>query len=365
MARLGISIYPEHSSLEEDIAYIKKAGKLGFKRIFTCLLSVEGKTRKEVIEAFRRRADAAHEAGMEIIPDVSPAVFSRLGISYEDLSVFSEMHVDGIRLDEGFDGQKESMMTYNPQGLKVELNASTKLAYVANIMDHHPDRDKLVTCHNFYPQRYTGLSLTHFNHCNEVLKGLGLQVAAFVSSENPQACGPWPLQEGLCTLEMHRERPVDFQVRHLFATGMVDDVIIANAYAADEELLACAAVNPGILTFGIELEKELTPVEAAILDYEPKHVVRGDLSEYMIRSTWPRVTFAGESIPAANTRDLKRGDVVILNDGYPKYKGELHIVLKDMPNDGRKNVIGHLPEYEHILLDYTEPWKVFAFTCLK
>lgn len=365
MARLGISIYPEHSNVEEDIAYIKKAGSLGFKRIFTCLLSVDGKSREAVIEEFRMRADAAHEAGMEIIPDVSPAVFSKLGISYEDLSVFSEMHVDGFRLDEGFDGIKESKMTYNPHGLKVELNASTQLAYVANVMDFHPDKAKLITCHNFYPQRYTGLSIAHFNRCNEAMKALDLNVAAFVSSENPAAYGPWPVNEGLCTLEMHRERPADFQVRHLFATGMVDDVLIANAYATDEELAACAAVNPSILTFGIEMEKELTPVEAAILDYEEMHVVRGDLSEYMIRSTWPRVTFASESIPAANTRDLKRGDVVILNDGYPKYKGELHIVLQDMPNDGRKNVIGHLPAYEHILLDYTEPWKVFAFTRIR
>lgn len=53
---------------------------------------------------------------------------------------------------------------------------------------------------------------------------------------------------------------------------------------------------------------------------------------------------------------------MILNDGYSRYKGELHIVLKDMPNDGRKNVIGRLPEYEHILLDYADPWKPFAFT---
>lgn len=362
MARLGISIYPEHSKTEEDIAYIRKAGELGYKHIFTCLLSMDGKSRDEVIEAFRVRADAAHEMGMEIIPDVSPAVFSKLGISYEDLSVFSEMHVDGIRLDEGFDGQKESMMTYNPQGLKIGLNASTKLAYIANVMDHHPDRSKLVTCHNFYPQRYTGLSLEHFDRCNEAMKAMELPVSAFVSSTNPDAYGPWPLNEGLCTLELHRDRPVDFQVRHLFATGMVDDVLIANAYATDAELRACAAVNPSILTFGIELEKALTPTEASILDYEPKHVVRGDLSEYMIRSTWPRVTFADASIPAANTRDLKRGDVVILNDGYPKYKGELHIVLKDMENDGRKNVIGHLPDYEQILLNYIEPWKVFAFT---
>ena len=42
-------------------------------------------------------------------------------------------------------------------------------------------------------------------------------------------------------------------------------------------------------------------------------------------------------------------------------KGELHIVLKDMPNDGRKNVVGHLPEHEMMLLDYLEPWRAFCF----
>ncbi len=52
---------------------------------------------------------------------------------------------------------------------------------------------------------------------------------------------------------------------------------------------------------------------------------------------------------------------VCLNDGYSRYKGELHIVLKNMPNDGRKNVIGRLPEYEKVLLDYAAPWKPFAF----
>lgn len=361
MARLGISVYPEHSTPEQDMAYIRLAGSLGFKRIFTCLLSAGDKSREAIIDEIRRLADTAHEWGMEIIPDVSPSVFSRLGISYEDLSVFQQMHVDGIRLDEGFDGMKESLMTYNPQGLKLELNASTKLVYIENIMDYHPDKSKLITCHNFYPQKYTGLSLEHFDKCNATMKSMDLLVAAFVSSNSPGVYGPWPVNEGLCTLEMHRGLPLDFQVRHLFATGMVDDVLIANAYASREEMEACAAVNPSILTFSIRLEKELTQTEQEILNYKSKHVVRGDMSEYMIRSTWPRVTFADKSVPAANTRDMKRGDVVILNDAYPKYKGELHIVLKDMPNDGRKNVIGHLPEYEHVLLKYVEPWKLFTF----
>lgn len=85
------------------------------------------------------------------------------------------------------------------------------------------------------------------------------------------------------------------------------------------------------------------------------------MSAYMARSTMPRVTYASESIPPKHIRDLERGDVVILNDNYGRYKGELHIVLEPMPNDGNKNIIGHLPENEMMLLNYIQPWRPFAF----
>lgn len=361
MARLGISIYPEHSTKEKDLAYIRLAGKYGFKRVFTCLLSVGAKSRDELIGEFRALIDAAHAEGMEVIPDVNPSVFSRLNISYDDLSFFHEIHADGIRLDEGFDGMKESLMTYNG-GLKIELNASGGGGYIENVMTNFPDLEHVVTCHNFYPQKYTGLSLKHFDECNRVMKKYHLQTAAFVSSNNGKTFGPWPVNEGLCTLEMHRGLPIDLQVRHLFATRMIDDVLIGNAYASEEELRACAKINPGLLTFGIELEKELTQAERDILYYAPKHANRGDVSDFMVRSTAPRNDFKEVPIPAANTRDLKPGDVAILNDNYPRYKGELHIALKPMPNDGRKNVIGHIPAQEMFMLDYMEPRKVFGFT---
>lgn len=360
MAGLGISIYPEHSTKEKDMAYIHLAGKYGFRRVFTCLLSVGTKTREELTAEFRDLIDAAHQERMEVILDVSPAVFSRMNISYDDLSLFHEIHADGIRLDEGFDGMKESLMTYNG-GLKIELNASSGWGYIDNVMSNFPNTDNLITCHNFYPQKYTGLSLEHFDACNQVMKQYHLHTAAFVSSNNGDTFGPWPVNEGLCTLEMHRGLPIDLQVRHLFATRMIDDVLIANAFASEEELAACARITPGLLTFGIELEKELTDAERDILYYGPKHANRGDVSGYMVRSSAPRQAFGQVSIPAANTRDLKRGDVVILNDEYSRYKGELHIALKPMPNDGRKNVIGHIPERELFLLDYMEPRKVFGF----
>lgn len=361
MARLGISIYPEHSTPEKDKAYITLASKYGIKRVFTCLLSVEGKTKDEILQEFRDVIDHAHQCGMEVVLDVAPFVFDKLGVSYNDLSFFKEMHADGIRLDEGFDGLKEALMSNNPENLKIEINASFGNKYIDNIVSHYPNMENIITCFNFYPQRYSGLSFEHFEMCAKSIKDMNLIVAAFISSQNDNTYGPWPVNEGLCTLEEHRDLPIDVQARHLFATGLIDDVLIANTYASEEELEALSRVNPGKLTFKIDYETEVSPMEEKII-YEHPHFVRGDMSAYMARSTMPRVTYANESVPPKNnTRDLKRGDVIIINDEYTRYKGELHIVLKDMPNDGRKNIIGRIPDNEIILLDYIKPWRAFAF----
>ena len=153
MARLGISVYPEHDSMENIKKYIDLAADHGFKRIFSCLLSVTDKSGDEIREEFRELNDYAHEKGMEVIYDVAPAVLKHIGVEWNDLSFFKDMHADGIRLDEGFDGMKESLMTCNPEGLKIEVNASFGNGYIDNICSHHPDRSKLTTCHNFYPQR--------------------------------------------------------------------------------------------------------------------------------------------------------------------------------------------------------------------
>ena len=40
MHKLGISVYPDKSPKEEVYAYMEKAAKLGFSRIFTCFLSI-------------------------------------------------------------------------------------------------------------------------------------------------------------------------------------------------------------------------------------------------------------------------------------------------------------------------------------
>lgn len=359
MGRLGVSIYPEHSTPEQDKAYLKLASSYGFTRVFTCLLSVK-KPAEEIKKDFYDVNAYAKSLGMDVIVDVAPAVFKELGISYDDLSFFKEIGASGFRLDEGFDGSVEAKMTYNPQNLKVEINASSDSPYIDLVMFNQPNREQLIACHNFYPQKYTGLGFELFKKACRKLRGYNISIAVFVSSNAKGSYGPWPVSEGLCTLEMHRGLPIDAQARHLFATGLVDDVIIANAYATEEELASLSKIQRGLLTLGLDLDEGVSDIEKEII-FEFNHHVRADMSEYMARSTMCRIAYAKADIPAHNTRDLRRGDVVILNNGYGHYKGELHIVLQDMPNNGFKNVVGTLPAYELCMLDYVQPNVKFAF----
>lgn len=358
MKKLGVSIYPNHSDPEKDKAYIELASRYGFKRVFTCLLSVAG-DKEKIITDFKNVIRFANDLGMETIADISPRIFKELNISYDDLSFFGELEAAGIRLDMGFTGHEEASMTFNPQGLKIELNMSNATKYIDNIMSYQPIKENLLGCHNFYPHRYSGLSYPFFTECSRKFKNLGIRTAAFVSSQ-AATFGPWPVVEGLPTLEMHRELPIDVQAKHLFATGLIDDVLIGNAYASDQELAALSKINKDKLTLTIDLSNDITELEKKIVLEEP-HFYRGDVSDYMIRSTQSRVKYRGSEFAPHTTNDMKRGDIVIENDLYGQYAGELQIVLKDMENSGKTNVVGKIREEEIFLLDYIQPWGKFAF----
>lgn len=353
MGQLGISVYPEHATLQENKDYLALAAKYGFTRVFTCLLSVN-KPKEEIKDDFKELIDYAKSLNMSVIVDVSPSVFDQLGVSYDDLTFFKEIGANGFRLDLGFDGAVEAKMTYNKEDLFIELNAGDTTYYVDQIIANRADASKLMSCHNFYPQRFTGLGMKRFIESSLKMKNNGIKVAAFVSSQKDNTFGPWPVNEGLCTLEEHRYLPIDAQARHLFATGVVDDVLIANCFASEDELKALSEINQKRLTLGLILNENISDIEKEIIfDYD--HSVRPDMSDYMARSTMPRIDYKDHSIEAKNISELKRGDVVILNDGYGHYKGELHIILQDMPADDRKNIVGKIPEYELCMLEYLQP----------
>lgn len=355
---LGISIYPEHSTKEKDMAYISLAAQYGFTKIFTCLLSVEG-DQQQIISNFKEIIQHAKDQKMDVMVDIAPRIFDKLNISYDDLSFFEQLGASGIRLDMGFRGQEESMMTYNKQDLTIEINMSNTTHYLETIMDHHPNREKLSGCHNFYPHRFSGLSRKFFLESSEKFKRYFIPTAAFVSSQDA-TFGPWPVTEGLCTLEEHRELPITTQVKHLFATNLIDTVYIANAYASEQELKEISEIMPNELSFKVELSEHISPLERTIVLEEP-HFYRGDVSDFLIRSTQSRVKYKQEDFPAHDTKTIQRGDILIENNGYGQYKGELQIALREMPNSGNTNVVGRIQPNELFLLELLQPWQTFSF----
>lgn len=355
---IGISIYPDHSDPARDRAYLELAARHGFSRLFMSMLEVTG-GRGAAVARFRGVIAHAHDLGFEVILDVNPGIFDELGVSYDDLGLFHELGADGIRLDTGFDGRRESFLTFNPYGLAIELNMSSDVAYLDNILSYQANRPMLYGCHNFYPQEGTGLPYEFFERCSRRFKSQGLRTAAFVSSAVGES-GPWPVNDGLPTLEMHRHMSADVAAKHLFATGLIDDVIIGNAYASEEELAAMGAVDRYQTCLKVDFVEGASEFERAIVVGE-QHERRGDICDRAMRSTETRVKYRGRPNPAHdNDGELQVGDVVVGNDDFGNYANELQVVLEPH-RDARKNLVARVRPEELVLLPLIRPWSKFRF----
>lgn len=360
MHQLGISLYPEHSTPEKDLAYMELAAKYGFKRIFTCLLSVD-KPKEEMIAEFGAFMDNAHRLGFKVAVDTNPQVFSHLGASPTNLKPFADMKVDIIRLDLSFGLAMDAAITRNPYGIQIEFNGSMDPG-VGTLLENGANKDQMIICHNFFPQRYTGLGWELFMSLNRRWKGMGLHTAAFISSNEEGTFGPWPVFAGLPTCEVHRGKPVDMQVRHLLACGLVDDILFGNAYASEEELKAVSEVCLSKVTLKPQCCEDLSPLEEEIL-YGQDHAGRVDAPDYMIRSAYPRLFCRDKSIPPRSCSKpvFERGDVLMVNDNLAHYRGEVQVVLQPMANDGERNLLGHLNEDEQRIMELIKPGQYFGF----
>ena len=386
MKRLGISVYPDIQSFETIKEYIKLASKYGFTRVFSSMWSVEG-TAQEVLEYFEELIQVAHSYNMQVSLDVNPDCFAKIGASYDDLRVFNDLGVDILRMDICYGLEKDVQLVNNPYGIVIEFNASIMNDdYFKSMIARGANKDNIITGHNFYPQRYCGMKWNKFIDISGKLKKCGLQVTAFVTSHNKNACGVWDAKDGLCTVELMRQWSLDQQVRALVASKVVDTILIGNACASEEELKmaseAIKEIEPNqndpvvkmMMHFGatrerffpqykirVKPEKDISKEERKILfDFYP-HSDVGDSSEWIWRSRMGR--FLNEKIVYRKWEkaSFDVGDVVIINENYQHYAGEVQIVLRPIVNDGTRNLIGHLQKEELEILNLIEEGAVVIF----
>ncbi len=359
MPKFGISIYPERSTFEADREYLDLAWKYGATHVFTSLLEIKGDG-KEVVANFKKTIEYARHKGFQVMVDINPYIFKQLGISYDDLSFFADLGANGLRLDMGFTGREEAEMTRNPYNLTIEVNMSSGTDYLKQITAFSPNKANLTGSHNFYPMEYSGLSFDFFVACCQQFRELNVPTAAFITSQHGEF-GPWPEQLGLCTLEEHRFLPMETQFKHLASTGLIDTIFVGNAYATEEELAQIESVlNKTHPIIKVVLASNISEVEKEIV-LNNLHSYRGDRSAYLLRSSLPRFKYKKEKIPAHDCQKILPGDLVICNEHYGQYKGELHIALKEMENRGKGNVVGKVALAEQGLIASIKPWSRFRF----
>ena len=388
---IGISVYPDIRPLDEIKQYFALASKYGVSRVFSSMFSVEG-SKEEVLAYFRELIDAAHQYNLKVSLDVNPFCFKHLDASPNDLSVFAEIKADILRMDMDFGPEGDKQLIENPYGIQIEFSYSPKVAQ--SLVDLGVDPASFYMCHNFYPQRYTGMKWGRFKEINKEIKAISrdIRLGAFVSSNNKNTHGVWDATDGLPTVEKLRDYPIDLQARILLATNDVDDILIGNAYASEEELkdlyeaVKAADVNPikdpepilksladhGFLKLDnptklikVDLDKDILPVEEEVLFNFVPHLDMGDSSEWIWRSRLPRFKYSkpNQSIPPREfeCKMFEVGDVMIVNDNYKHYAGEIQIVKEPIINDGTRNRIGHIDADEYTIMELVQDSDMIKF----
>ncbi len=365
MKNLGISVYPQKASLEDNLHYIEKASSLGFNRLFVALLGVEA-SKEAILKDYAPITLRAKELGYEVSCDIWPDILNKVcgagSFGNYDLSFFKEIGISTLRLDMGFSEIEEAIFSKNQAGINLELNMSFPIDHVGNLLKSGGERSRISGCHNYYPHRYTGLSLKFFEECNAIWEPYHLNTAAFISTQSTEKSGPWPICDGLPTLEIHRDLPIEVQLKHYIAMGFIDDVYIGDSFASEQEMKRLSELDKNTLSFRANLVDDIEGLEKILA---MKFSRRPDSNDFMIRTLESRFLLSRNDIPPFNTIDIKRGDILLENNDYGQYKGEIQIALKPMRNSGRTNVIGHLSPDEDFLLDYVKPGQEFCFEVIK
>jgi hypothetical protein len=384
MIQLGVSLYPEQESPKQIDDYLKLASSYGFTKVFTSLFSVEG-SKEEILAYFRGLCDIAHRYQMQVYGDCNARFFMQMGASPDDLSLFKEMGLDVLRLDLMFEDERDVQIVNNSQGLGVQLNASL-VDTVRKIIEMGGRKERIIGSYNFYPLRNTGADSEDVCKTNQFFRKEGMKTQIFISSNVKGTHGPWPVSDGLPTIEIDRDLPIGLQVRHNLLLGS-DELIIGNAFASKEEFEEIAETMKQIYVYGedkpfyfpgirkqipigdiervplkIDLAEGVSDVEKDILFHFTKHNV-SEYTKIIIRSRWGRFDYRYAPLAArpCEKECFENGDILIINDKIPRYKGEVHIARKPIRNDGNMNYVGRIREEEMFLLDYLKYGDCFGF----
>ncbi|MDO4178444.1 MAG: MupG family TIM beta-alpha barrel fold protein [Phascolarctobacterium sp.] len=339
----GISIYfGLDNTLEENLELINKAHGLGIKRIFTSLQipETDGARLKPELKAV---LDVTRQMGIEVIADVNATLLKG------DPNL-AALGIQRLRLDDGYNFHEISSLS---RRFPISLNASTlDGAALKKLARLEMNFDNTEASFNFYPHPFTGQTAELVYERTKLLKAFGVRVSAFVSSQNRRR---GPLHQGLPTIELQRNTPVSIAAFQLACMG-VDGVFIGDSLPSEEELKVLAKLNaPSVLEIPCDFAENTVNLREQIF------TVRPDISPYIVRSLEARKLFANTDIVSMHTTTITRGSILLDNNEYGRYKGELGLSKLELPCDSKVNVLGKIKSESLYLLDCLWPGVKFKF----
>lgn len=349
MSLFGASIYVHLATKDQLSNYIELLAKYQIKLIFTTLISFK-KNDQDNWEKLSLVTQLAKKYQIDIFADIDEDVLRELELLHkkpkELIIFFMNKGLTGIRCNNGISLELQAKLTHNNNQFKIILNGSHNLMQLEKLLlGYRINSSNVISCYNFYPQRYTGASIDFYlinqyeSHINNIL------FAGFVTLSGEEYHGPWNHQDNLPSLEIHRDWPLVEQIHHLIALG-TDIILISNQFIKEEELNLLQSIDQEKITLVVSLEEDISNEEKIILLDEKIHFVRSDLSQDVIRSILPRITYKDLNInPKVNQSEyFNVGDVVVLNQNAKNYSGELQIVTKKIRNDSSRNLVAKVNE---------------------
>ena len=339
--RTGISLYLSNG-YERNARVVDKARRAGVRRAFTSLHIPEERGIDHQGEA-TRLVRLCREAGIELVADVSPRTLGLLGCS--SIDDVAQLGLTYLRLDFGFDAQRVAELSHH---FHVAFNASTiSDDDIAAWRAAGVDLVRVAACHNYYPKRWSGISLRRVASVNARLQDLGIEVMGFVPGDVDLR---GPLHEGLPTVEGHRGDTGIALVRDMLELfdAQCDVALVGDSDASDAVWQRMGELNRGYVTLHAELDEAYSYLYGRLQHDRP------DSSEFLIRS--PESRGWNMPIPAAGSRartlSCETGTVLVSNEAYGRYAGEVEIARRPLELDGRDTLAGQVCAEDRLLLPF-------------
>ena len=345
----GFSVYLS-TDIGKNENIIEKAVKSGAEYVFTSLNISEEKVNK--ISELEKIIEFCSEKNLNLIVDINSTTKNLINVNAENVYLRID---DGLTLDEILKLSEKN---------KIVLNASM---ITEENLDYFQkkgiDFSKVLSLHNFYPKRFTGISREYLQKQNLKYKKYGIKTMAFVKGDELRG----PVYEGLPTVEKHRNKRFLTSCLDLLLLD-TDIVLVGDIDISDKNMKDFKYLNKGIVP--------LRNFNNILTDRVFKD--RIDFSEYIIRAVVDvNIGESRKSFCEYITKELeknrinlkeiscngpiKKGDILVSNEKYLRYEGELEIALQDLGIDEKRCVVSKIIDEDMELLDYVRVVDRFLF----